>query len=291
VSVPHVPQELAPDLPQGVRQALAAAGLDTVAGAFAYGGGQDLAKPGLGDRRRTRVELTDPDGRKHVLYLKRYGGGTVPAVRAALRRWLERGRRCSAAAVEFDNIRAARAAGVPTMGPIAYGQEPCPLGAGGSYLLVSAVPGEALERCGEAFLADHAADGQAAALTTEMARLVRTLHDSGYAHRDLYASHVFLDSSGPAGRPALYLIDLARMFRPRCRPLRWFVKDVAQLKFSMPPAWVAGQWDAFLAEYLPGVSPAARRRFGAAVDRKARSIARRARRRERRTAGSARNER
>jgi tRNA A-37 threonylcarbamoyl transferase component Bud32 len=279
VSVPHVPQELAADAPQGMRQVLAAAGLDTVAGAFAFGGGQDLAKPGLGDRRRTRVELAGPDGQRHVLFLKRYGGGTVPAVRAALRRWLEQGRRCSAAAAEFDNIRAARAAGVPTMAPVAYGQEFCPLGAGASYLLVSAVPGEAIERCGEAFLADHAADGRAAALTVALARLVRTLHDSGYVHRDLYASHVFLDSSGPPGRPGLYLIDLARMFRPRWRPLRWFVKDVAQLKFSMPPSWAAQQWDAFLAEYLPGVSPLARRRFGAAVDRKVRSIARRARRR------------
>jgi tRNA A-37 threonylcarbamoyl transferase component Bud32 len=274
-----VPQELAPDVPQGVRQALAAAGLDTVAGAFAYGGGQDLNKPGLGSRRRTRVELPGPDGGRCVLFLKRYGGGTVPAVAAALRRWLERGRRCSAAAAEFENIRTARAAGVATMEPIAYGQEPCPIGAGGSYLLVSAVPGEALERCGEAFLAAHAGGPRPAALTAELARLVRTLHDSGYVHRDLYASHVFLDSSGPAGGPSLYLIDLARMFRPRLRPMRWFVKDVAQLKFSMPPAWVAGQWDSFLAEYLPGVSPSARRRFGAVVDRKVRSIVRHARRR------------
>ena len=156
MSVPHVPQELWPDVPQGMRQALAAAGLDTVAGAFAYGGGQDLAKPGLGNRRRTRVELPGPDGARHVLFLKRYGGGTAPAVRAALGRWLERGGRCSAAAGEFENIRAARAAGVATMEPIAYGQEACPLGAGASYVLVSAVPGEALERCGEAFLAAHA---------------------------------------------------------------------------------------------------------------------------------------
>jgi hypothetical protein len=56
-----------------LEEALAAAGLNTVAGAFAYGGGQDLTKPSLGSRRRTRIELTDRTGRHHVLFLKRYG--------------------------------------------------------------------------------------------------------------------------------------------------------------------------------------------------------------------------
>ena len=264
----------------GAARALLAAvrreGLDTVDGAFAFAGGEELSKPGLGRRRRTRLRLADETGRQHVLYLKRYGPERVVS---ALRRWLTTGRRCSAARLEYMNIRRARAAGVATMREIGCGEEPCPLGAKRSYLLVTAVPGEAMERCVEGFLHAHHADGQADTLTRNLARLVRTLHDSGHVHRDLYASHVFLDDS--AGRCELYLIDLARMFAPRWRRFRWFVKDLAQLKYSMPAAWVAEYWALFLAEYFPGVAPAVRRLFDRAVDRKVVSMRRRAERRRR----------
>jgi tRNA A-37 threonylcarbamoyl transferase component Bud32 len=261
-------------VPEALLAALRREGLDTVEGAFAYDGGEELGKCGLGRRRRTRLRLTDGEGRRHLLYLKRYGAEPVSA---ALRRRLTHGRWCSAARVELDNIRRARAAGVPTMRAVSCGEEPVRLGAGRSYLIATAVPGEALERCFEPFLRRHARDGKVAAVTSRLARLVRALHDAGYVHRDLYASHVFLDDA--AGEPQLYLIDLARMFAPRWRPLRWYVKDVAQLKYSMPPAWVAECWQAFLAEYLPGVGPRGLRAFDAAVDRKVASMRRRAERR------------
>ena len=81
------------------------------------------------------------------------------------------------------------------------------------------------------------------------AGLVRTLHEAGYVHRDLYSSHVFLDES--AGPTAIHLIDMARVFRPRARTLRWWVKDLAQLKYSMPSArWTERYWVLFIREYL-----------------------------------------
>jgi tRNA A-37 threonylcarbamoyl transferase component Bud32 len=268
---------------EGVSEALRAAlhreGLDRVEGAFAYAGGDELRKAGLGSRRRTRVELTDDDGRTHVLYLKRYGH---QAVTTAARRWLAHGWPRSPARIEFDNIRAARAAGLPTMREVLGGEEPCPLGCRRSYLLVTAVPGDALERCFESYLRARAPE-EVAGVTRRLARLVRTLHDAGYVHRDLYASHVFLDDA--AGAPGLHLIDLARMFAPRFRRFRWYVKDIAQLKYSMLPAWVEGCWAAFLAEYLLGVDAEGRRRFDLAVDRKVASMRRRTERRRRRAAG------
>ena len=259
------------EISEGLLSALRREGLDTVEGAFAYGGGEDLGKPGLGSRRRTRLEITDDEGRPHVLYLKRYGKGVGQAVR----RWVRQGQRRSAARTEFDNIRLARSAGVPTMQAVLYGEDPCPLGALRSHLIVTAVPGDALERRFEAFLASHD-DDAVADLTGRLARMIHRLHDTGHVHRDLYASHVFLDES--QGTPQLYLIDLARMFPVRFRRLRWFARDLAQLKYSMPPAWVAKYWPQLLAEYLPGVSPTVRRRFGLAIDRKAASIAARDRR-------------
>lgn len=250
------------------------AGLDTVEGAFAWRG-EDIDKPGLGSRRRTRVTLTDEAGREHVLYLKRYGTpGAVRAgeVWAAVKRWLATGRRCSAAEAEWRNIEAAAAAGVPTMRPLARGSVPCPIGAAASFLLVTAVPGEALARCAGRYLSAGGAEA-GEALAAGLARLAKRLHDAGWVHRDLYTSHVFLDER--AGGAKLYLIDLARLLRPRLRELRWYVKDVAQLKYSMPAAWAAEHWATFLRHYLTGVSSDAQRRFDRKVDRKVARMRRR----------------
>jgi len=267
------------------QEALAAAlrreGLDTVEGAFAYGGGEDLVKPGLGTRRRTRLLVTDAAGGAHELYLKRYG---PEAFGARVRRRWTYGRWCSPAGVEFANIRAARAAGVATMREVLFAAEPVgPAGGGRSHLIVTAVGGDAMERCLEDFLARHQADDAPGRLTERLAAMVRGFHTAGYAHRDLYSSHVFLDER--AGGFELYLIDLARMFRPRWRLFRWRVKDLAQLKYSMPPQWVAGFWDAFLSAYLgEGDTPRASR-YNRAIDRKVSAMRRRGEAKRRRGRG------
>jgi hypothetical protein len=157
----------------------------------------------------------------------------------------------------------------------------CPLASRRGYVIVTAVAGESLEKCAEEFLARN--PEKIAELTDRLAELVGTFHRAGFAHRDLYASHLFLQDEN--GRLQLCLIDLARMFRPRWRKFRWRVKDLAQLKFSMPPQWVRQQWDAFLTRYLGDDDAAARRKLQAAVDAKSAAISRRAARRARR-AGS-----
>jgi tRNA A-37 threonylcarbamoyl transferase component Bud32 len=237
-------------------------GLDTVDGAFGFVGGEDLDKAGLGARRRTRLRVPDGTGGERELYLKRYG----PAC------W-RRGR--SPAAAEADGIAAARSAGVATMRLLAAGED-APTRR--SFVLVTAVPGEALERCGAAFLERHEeAPAAVDALTAGLAALVRGLHGAGLVHRDLYASHVFL-TEGPDGQ-ALHLIDMARMLYPRVRPFRWRVKDLAALKYSMPAVWVDGWWAAFLAAYLGDVSARVRQRWERAIGRKAARITRHDRRR------------
>jgi hypothetical protein len=236
--------------------ALHAEGLDTVAGALDYPGGQDFVKPGLGQRRRTKLTITDGEGVTHELYLKRYGcEGWADRLR---RRWTY-GRGASAGGVELANVRTAEALGVTAMHAVA-----CGASRGQSYVIVTAASGDALERCFSPLLEAGEVDA-VAAVTLRLAELVRKLHRAGFAHRDLYASHVFLDRS--AGAIRLGLIDLARMFRPRIRRFRWFVKDLAQLKYSMPPAWVDDWWGPFLDAYLSeGIEP--RRRWAEAVDRR-----------------------
>jgi hypothetical protein len=73
------------------------------------------------------------------------------------------------------------------------------------------------------------------------------------------------------------------MFRPRVIKRRWCVKDLAQLKYSMPAAWVDGYWQPLLADYLAGVSDRRRRAWDGLIGRKVESMRRRGDRRRRRS--------
>jgi tRNA A-37 threonylcarbamoyl transferase component Bud32 len=248
-------------------------GLDSVAGAFAYAGGEPLAKPGLGTRRRIRLRLTDDSGRPVDWYLKRYGPQPWPA---RVRNNLLGAARDSPARREFRNICRLRAAGVQTARPIAFEEEEDLWGVRRSYIVMSAVPGDALERCFDDFLRRCSA-AELERFNAGLVELVRGLHAAGLVHRDLYASHIFLDAA--AGGPGLYLIDLARAFAPRWRRFRWRVKDLAQLKYSMPSEWLEKHWEAFLGGYLADAREDTRR-WAKAVDRKAADMLRRHRKRQ-----------
>jgi hypothetical protein len=246
--------------------------LDSVDGAFAYGLGQDLDKPGLEHRRRTRLQLTDGNGTRHELYLKRYED---EGFWRKLGRRRTYGRRKSPAVCEFDNIRAVRAAGVPTMQSVICGQRGGVLRRCRSYVIVTAVPGRSLEKCASALLAAEPTAGLA--LAVKLGHLAGALHGHGLVHRDFYACHIFVNHNGKTsatetqraqrkeerrnsgavstqnafgGEFDLYLIDLARVFAPRWRQFRWRVKDLAQLKYSMPTHWVNEHWDHLLDSYL-----------------------------------------
>lgn len=225
----------ADDCPPALREALTAAGLDTVEGVFAYGGGDDLIKRGLGSRQRTRIEIISASGQRQVLYLKRYGASGGCGCRGG----------GGEALIEFRNVEFVRRAGVRTMQALAWGHD----SASRSYIIVTAVPGEAMERCIDDFIAGDPEGVKTAELTSKLASLVRQFHEAGLVHRDLYASHIFLDERRGLD---LYLIDLARVFRPVWRRSRWRVKDLAALRYSMPPRWVKEHWASFLRQYLAG---------------------------------------
>jgi len=188
-------------------------------------------------------------------------------------RLLTTGRAEGPALVERRNIMLAEAAGAGIMRAVAGGEQP---GGGRGYVIVTEAPGDALERCGQGFLQRCAGSPDTLAeFTRSLARLVRRLHEAGYVHRDLYASHVFLDEA--AGPGAMHLIDLARMFRPRWRKFRWRVKDLAQLHYSMPADWVTEHWTGFLREYLASDNETSAARWQRAIRRKAARIRRHAR--------------
>ncbi|MBN1943370.1 MAG: hypothetical protein JW849_08775 [Phycisphaerae bacterium] len=244
--------------------------LETLEGAFAFTGGEDLVKPGLGRRRRTRLRVHDSENRCWEMYLKRYDSPSLPK---RLCRFLTGRRTDCPARREFEAARRLREAYVPALRPIVWGAEQGRLGVKRSYVIVSAVPGDALERIGEEFLQRHLKHPEVMeAFTDELIQLVHRMHEIGYVHRDLYASHVFLHDC--EGNLRLYLIDLARAFRPRRRVFRWRVKDLAQLKYSMPWMWVKLYWSRFLHGYLAGDDEMEFSRWDAAIDAKIRRMAR-----------------
>jgi len=230
------------------------AGLGDYASIMAHRAGQSLAKPGLGGRERIRLALPTGDGADETIYLKRYPTGE-PAQR------------------EWAALEAVRDAEVPTMGPLAMGTGPA-----GGFIIVTAVPGEALLRCMDDLLRRRGTDPAAmTALATELGHLIGSLHAAGLAHRDFYTAHVFLHERVEA--MDLYLIDLARVFRPRRRRWRWWAKDLAQLKFSLPHRFSEPYWPEVWAAYVRkrGLQPP--RRMGGIIDRRVRAMQRQAVRR------------
>ncbi len=264
--------KLAADLDHAVLAALRAKGLDSVDGAFALAGGEDLHKQGLGDRRRTRLELPAGGGEPLVAYLKRYGPSPCPPRRL---RALRTGRAEATGLAEFAIVQAVRNAGVPTMRALSAGQDVRDGQAVRSFVLVSAVAGASLEVRGEDFYLRHADDPDALErFTRSLAGLVRGFHRAGFVHRDLYACHIFLDER--QGRMDFSLIDLARVFRPAWRGFRWRAKDLSQLKFSMPERWVERWWDVFMDEYFQGAASVWRRvAHRLAIDSRVRRLRRR----------------
>jgi heptose I phosphotransferase len=229
---------------------LSAAGLGNYDAVMNTDAGKKLVKPGLGSRERIRLDLAGADGRPRTYYLKRYHGCTSPAVN------------------EWEGVRLTRAAGAPTMEAAAMG-----VGPAGGFVIVTAVPGEALERCLEEFMQRRGDPQIQTRLAESLGALLGTLHAAGLCHRDFYTSHVFLHERG--GRFDLYVIDLARVFKPAWRLWRWRAKDLAQLRFSLPIGWVLDYWPAVLEAYTRTIGSAVPRRVHLAIERRVRRMKRR----------------
>lgn len=238
--------------------------LDSVEGAFAFRGGERLTKPGLGRRERFRLLAPVAEGARQEWYLKRY----------LSRPWYQRllGRAwppyaADPAETEYSNSLALAGADVPAAQAVAYGQQHTALGVVRSYAIFRGVGGKSLEKCMDQFLDRHIHQaGRIELFTLHLAAFAAKLHKAGFVHRDFYACHIFL-SETPGGLE-LRLIDLARVFRPKWRKFRWRVKDLAQLRYSMPDAWVSGYWHRFLEEYLGDAAERKLPKYALAIERK-----------------------
>jgi len=192
----------------GYRGPLKAAGLADFDALFAAGDREHV--DGHRGRAVSRLELHDTEGRRVVIYLKRWWGASACASwRDLLRlRWpMSPERR------EWTNTMRLLEAGIPVAPPVACGRSQGPAGPR-ALVAFCEVRGPSLAT----WLDDLASGrcGASPALRRSVAQAVgsavRRLHDAGFSMPDLYAKHLYLEGLG-AGPPRVVLIDMARLQR------------------------------------------------------------------------------
>ncbi len=193
---------------------------------------QRLTKPGLGGRERWRW-LLEVGGASRTFYLKRYRRSDWRA------QWDRLWRQTfghSRGWWEYEVSRRLEAAHVPAPAPIAFAEEMFGQLERSSAVVMAGVAGDAFERRWQTALGSAAPITRGRLrhdLTRRLARFIAAFHGTGICHRDLYLSHVFVEWDEHCQQPPRFtLIDLARAHRPRWRPRRWLLKDLAQLDYS-----------------------------------------------------------
>jgi tRNA A-37 threonylcarbamoyl transferase component Bud32 len=136
---------------------------------------------------------------------------------------------------ELENALALRAAGLPAPRPLACGEEKRGWRKR-SFVVLEEVPGVALERI------EPPAGRERRELVLAVARLVRRLHEAGFAHRDLYLANIIKEAE------KLGIVDLERV-RGGGVSERARRKDLAALDYSAV-RWSATDRVRFLREYL-----------------------------------------
>jgi hypothetical protein len=233
---------------------LEAAGLTDFDAVMNHSTGQSLAKAGLAKHRtRDRITLgsTGSTGSggggngSRAIYLKRYR----PGLMVRLKRRFSFRAGPSEAADEWSAVLGLAAAGIGVPEPVLVGPG---IQASGSRASCIAIAELADAQSLEAWLPANAATlspEQRAELFGELAKFVGRFHATGLVHRDLYLGHIFIRWN-PSSPPMFWLIDLARVFRPvRWRQVRWLVKDLAQLRYSLGAAIRPDEWAAMLKRY------------------------------------------
>ncbi len=139
---------------------------------------------------------------------------------------------------ELDNIKLVTELGIPTMTPVAWGEEE-----GSSFnrksFLVTESLGE-LERLEDYLVRKYGKELNAQerkekqALIQKVAEMAKKFHGANLCHRDFYCGH-FLVKEQKNDLPILYLIDLQRVRKYCYLRRRWKTKDLAALNFTAFP--------------------------------------------------------
>jgi tRNA A-37 threonylcarbamoyl transferase component Bud32 len=199
---------------------------------FTFQKGSELYKPGLGRRFRMRFEAI-VEGRRSWFYLKRVHH---PKLKDQWDRMLCGTVRHSGCGHERRMIKALEQCRIPVPVVVAYAEKMTGCYERASALITEGIVGQSLEKYVPKHFGrggDHEEVLRRRRWIRKLAELIGRFHRSGFCHRDLYLSHIFIGFR-KNGEPIFHLIDMGRCFQMGLRRERWIVKDLAALEFSSP---------------------------------------------------------
>ncbi len=203
-------------------------GLTSIDEVFSFTAGKSLAKNNLAPfRSRLQFEIKSPSV---TLFLKRYD---KPPILMQLGNWVLHRSRKSCGFFEFESANEIAEAGINTPKILSYGQRWGRLFEKRSFIITEKISNaESLERkLPDCFKGPATVENlrMARSFIAQLAGFVKKFHQRNFRHRDLYFSHIFYSDDGK-----LYLIDLARVFKPVFSQQRFRIKDIAQIHYSAP---------------------------------------------------------
>ena len=210
------------------RPGLAELGIDSFEDIFKFNSGCELHKKNIaGYRTRIKFAIKTPPT---TLYLKRYD---TPPLLTQLKKPLSLIHRTATSTFDYKPSKPLSQAGIRTPKVIAHGEQWGKIFEKRSFIITEQIHNaDALERkLPECFLSAQTPETREKRkhFIEKLADFLRTFHNTGYCHRDLYFAHIFLDSD-----EHFHLIDLARAFKPKIFASRYRTKDIAQLYYSAP---------------------------------------------------------
>ncbi len=184
-------------------------------------------------RERSVYRLTLGSGDDEIpCYLKRHEAAR-PALSDLAAHFLF-GRRMSPGMAEFENILEFKRAGIPTVIPVVAGERRVSFFRYESFLLTrDTAPYESLESIIR-FHPERLENPRFKhRLIRAIGRLARRMHERGFNHRDFNATHVLVGPAETGGGISLSLFDLQRVDRKKWLRLKWRIKTLAELFYTM----------------------------------------------------------
>ena len=176
--------------------------------------------------------------KRHVPFRTNFMGGIIPFF---FRKYFFPG------LSEFEIICAFREHGIATVVPVAAGGREVSANQYESFLITESfepyIPLEDLIRVAADDLRGKAGEIKKNNLLRQVALLARQIHDAGFNHRDLNATHVLVSPFDEEGRFSLATFDLQRIDRKKWLRWKWFIKVMAEMSYTLPaPLFTEEDW-------------------------------------------------
>ena len=140
--------------------------------------------------------------------------------------------------LEFENICEFRNSNLPTVIPIAAGKKFFRFFWAESFLITEDfypyISLEALLKDCPNFFTGQEGKHRKRVLINEISILAKKMHENGFNHQDFNATHILLHYDNESDVPKLALFDLQRVEKNKIFKLRWKIKSLARLNYTLP---------------------------------------------------------